>query len=323
MGVSLDVTVRGVASAALSERWQSLAVSDGIGHETDSATLTLSVPRAADVDVPPLGVPIAFAVRREAAAPQMLAALHVSSVSGDTRAGTVTIEAAALPPETLLREQRARSWSGQTLRQIVDAIAARAGLVADVSDALAETLPVSTLQNAESDQQFLNRLIGPLDGRVVVKGGCLLVLAAGARRAIRSGASLPPIEVGSGAWVRWRRSDRQTEGTVTARYYGPDGATIQRLRHGDAPPRRLLPDVYGSVQEATLAAARFRRLAGATRDWIEIQTALTPAARALYPLVVADAPPGFSGDLTIYQVRHAVGRDVSTTTITARPDGDS
>lgn len=325
MGLSLDVTVRGVAAGALSEGWQSLAVSDGIGYEVDHATLTLSVPRSADVAVPPLGVPIAFAVRRDAAAPQALGSpLRVTSLSGDTRTGTVTVEAAALPPETPLREQRDRSWSGQTLRQIVDAIAARAGLVPSVSDTIASTMPASTLQSAESDQQFLRRLIGPLGGRMVVKDGRLIVLAAGERRAIRSGAALPSVEVDateSGAWIRWRRSDRHTEGTVIARYFGADGATIQRMSHGDTPPRRLLPDVYGSIQEATRAAARFKRMAGSTRDWIEIQTALTPAARALHPLVVTGAPSGFSGDLTIHQVRHAVGREVATTTITARPDG--
>lgn len=326
MGLNnLAITLAGAAAPSLTERWVALALVDGIGYEADHATLTLSVSRTESIVLPPLGRRISYAVSRGGAVPESLGgALHVIAIGGDTRAGTVTIDARALPPETPMRQQRDAAWSGQTIGAIARVMAERAGLVPVVSDRLADTIPAGALQDGESDQQFMRRLTAPHGGRVVVKDGRLIVLASGERVSAGTARALPAVEIDlakTGAWIRWRRSDTHTAGTVIARYRAEDGATISRVSVGSGIPRRTLSPIYSSIGAATAAAEQQRRAADASRDWIEIQTALLPSAAPLYPLTVHGAPSGFSRRLTIQQVRHNVGRAAASTIITARPDG--
>ena len=222
-----------------------------------------------------------------------------------------------------MRQQRDAAWSGQTIGAIARVIAARAGLVSVVSDRLADTIPAGALQNGESDRQFMRRLLAPLGARVVVKDGRLIVLATGERVSAGTGRALPPIEIDlakTGAWIRWRRSDAHTAGTVIARYHAEDGATISHVSVGSGIPRRTLSPIYPSIGAATAAAEGQRRARAASRDWIEIQTALLPFAAPLYPIVVHGAPSGFPSEITIQQVRHSVGKAAASTTITARPN---
>ena len=68
------------------------------------------------------------------------------------------------------------------------------------------------LQTAESDHQFLRRLVTRLGGRLVVQDGPLIITAAGESVAA-SGAALPPLTVdltATGAWVRWRQRSSTT-----------------------------------------------------------------------------------------------------------------
>ena len=232
----------------------------------------------------------------------------------------MTVDAEAIAPHSTLREQRDASWSGQSIGQIAAAIAERAGLVPAVSGGLAGIVPEGAMQAAESDRQFLGRLIDRLDGRLMVKDGRLLVLAAGERRSA-SGAALPAlaIDLDDGSWVRWRRSDPGVRGSVSVRHYGEDGATIETAVVGSGIPKRRLPSVFAARGPA-LAAAERKLLEGeASRDWIEIDGGLRPEARALYPLTLAGAPVGFSEQLTVMEVRHTVGQKVAQTVIRARP----
>lgn len=322
MGLTLDVLVDGARSAALSDRWQALTVVDGIDYQADSATLALAAPAALSVEIPPLGAELRFAVDGNS----LGTALRATAIRGDTRAGTVTIEAAALDPRTPLREPRNASWSGKSVAEIVTAIADRAGLVAAVSPALGSAVPTGAIQTAETDEQFLRRLVARLNGRVIHKAGRLTVLPVGVNEAA-SGATLPPVAIdlrSVGAWVRWRRSEAALVDVVQATYFQEDGTTAAYLTIGTTPSgrrtqRRRLPISYGSLAEARAAIRRALASGRSGIDAIEVQTSLLPAARALYPVALSGVPEGFPEELTIHQVRHDLGRRVATTTLTARP----
>ena len=262
---------------------RSLSVTDGIGHEADTAVLTISVKQPLMISLPRLGAGISFSVRRDGARAEALGeALKVVAIGGDTRDGAITIEAEAVAPSSPLREQRDASWTGQSISQIASAIAQRAGLVPAVSARLADEVPEGAIQVAESDRQFLSRLLNRLGGRFLLKGGRLVVLAAGERTAA-SGSSLPAlsIDLKDDSWVRWRRTDPGVRGSVSARYYAPDGSTIQIVTAGSGIPRRRLPGVFSEPGPATLSAQRSLLKSQSSRDWIEIERSLTPAARAL------------------------------------------
>ena len=323
MGLSVDVLVDGARNAALSDRFRSLEIVDGVGHEADSATLVVSVPDALQVALPPLGAAISFQASRDGG-PAWPAgpSLYTTAVAGSSRDGSITVEAEALAPKSSLREERDASWTGQSINAIATAIAERAGLVPAVSTELADVVPEGAIQAAEPDRQFLGRLLGRLDGRFVVKEGRLLVLAAG-QRLTASGAALPVLNLNvsdDGSWVRWRRADPGVRGSASARYYGGTyGSAIKTVTVGEGGFRKRLPGVWSSEAEAVRAAERALLKGRASRDWIEIDRRLTLGARALYPMRVTGAPDGFTEALTIQEVRHSIGEQVASTLIQARP----
>ena len=315
--------VDGERSAALSARFRALNVSDGIGDEADSAVLTISAGTALQVALPRLGADISFAVARDGRQAVPLGDTYkTSGFAGSTRDGAITVEASAIDPKSSLRQQRDASYTGMSIAEIAVVIAERAGLVPAVSGMLADVVPEGAIQVAESDKQFLYRHVNRLNGRFVVKDGRLVVLAARERLSATTGGALPALSVDlseDGSWVRWRRADSEVRGSVSARVYGPDGSTILTLRAGSGTPIRRLPGVYSSPDDALRAAQRRLQQAQSSRDWVEIDRQLTPAARALYPLNAAGAPVGFSGELTIQEVWHTVGQQVARTVIRARP----
>ncbi|MDE0203347.1 MAG: contractile injection system protein, VgrG/Pvc8 family [Rhodospirillaceae bacterium] len=322
MGLSLDIQVDGASSAELGGRWRALTVVDGIDYQADSATLSLTVPPALEIEIPPLGAELRFAADGQS----LGGPLHATAIRGDNRAGSVTVEAGALHPRTTLREERIASWSGQSIAQIATAIAQRAGLVPAISATLGSKVPAGAIQSDESDMMFLRRLVARWSGRVVHKDGRLAVLPADETKSA-SGAPLPPVEIdlrATGAWVRWRRSETAIVDIVQATHLEEDGATPARLTLGDLPQgrrpqRRKLPGVFASVDDAGAAIRRVLASARSGFDYIEIGTSLLPAARALYPVELSGVPKGFPTRLTIHQVRHELGRRVATTTVTARP----
>ena len=321
--MSVTVAIDGARSTALSSRFRSLTLSDGIGYESDSAVLVISVGEPLKVALPPLGADIAFTVARDGRQAVPLGdTLKVVGIGGDSRNGAITIEAEAIGPDSPLREQRDASWTGQSIGAIVGAIAERAGLVPAVSAKLAGIIPAGAIQQAESDRQFLFRMLLAHGGRPVVKEGRLAVLTAGERFSAASGSALPPLSVDlaeDGSWVRWRRGDSGVRGTVSAKVYGPDGSTLLTVSAGSGTPRRRLQGAWRNPDDALRAAERRLLQARSSRDWIEIERELTPQARALYPLNATGAPEGFTDDLIIQEVRHSVGGQVARTVIRARP----
>ena len=322
MGLTVDVFIDGARSEVLSSRFRSLSLVDGVGHESDSTALTISAVKPLEVVLPRLGTDISFAVAKDGRQAEPLGdTLKTTGIGGDTRTGTITVSAETIGPNSTLREQRSASWTGKTIGEIAGAIAERAGLVPAVSAKLAGVTPEGAIQEAESDRQFLGRLVNRLGGRAPIKDGRLVVLAAGEKISALSGSSLPglSIDLTDGSWVRWQRGDTGVRGAVSAQVYGPDGSTILVVSAGGGSPRRRLPGVYRSPDDALAAAGRALLQARSSMDWIEIERTLTPGARALYPLLASNAPVGFSGDLIIQEVRHSVGQQVARTVIRARP----
>ena len=242
--MSLDIQVDGVSAAELRGRWRALTVVDGIDYQADSATLSLVVPAALEIELPPLGAELRFAVDDD----DLGGPLHATAIHGDNRTGSVAIEAGALHPLTTLREPRKASWSGQSIAQIATAIAERAGLVPAISATLGSKVPAGAIQSDESDEQFLRRLVARWSGRVVHKNGRLAVLPADETKSA-SGVPLPPVEINlrtTGAWVRWRRSETAIVDIVQATHLEADGATptfltLGELPQGRRPQRRKLP----------------------------------------------------------------------------------
>ena len=333
MGLTLQIRVDGRPAPQLAARWQRLEVRHRLGDAHDAATLTLAA-AGTPLPLPDLGATLVFQITPEGSGASDLGGrFALRGLAGDTQAGTVTLEAAAVGPESTLREPRDVSWRGQSLALIAQAIAGRADLDAAVAPSMGRRILAARLQTAESDHQFLRRLVTRLGGRLVVQDGHLIITAAGESVAA-SGAALPPLTVdltATGAWVRWRQRSSTTLSQAGAAYVGDDGVSRGAVTAGEAggeAPARQLPTTYPSREEAAGAASQALADGETASAELTLTLPLTPDAHVLHPVVFTAVPDALRpvlaalpGRWTLHQIRHQLtSRAAATTTITCRPD---
>ena len=311
--VDLRIVVDGADSGRLTQAWSALSVNLAVGYRQDSAKLTVS-------GVGGVELPRRSAQMRFTADGADLGSFRASSVSGNTRSGMVVIDCAAVDPEAAVRRPRDRQWETRTLGSIVRTVAADAGLTPVVNSEIGGLEIAARPQLAVSDLAFVQRLVEPQGGRVVLQEGRLIVT-----RGDTPAAALPALEVdllADGAWVAWRRGWSDVQERVVAAYLLEDGSTLETVEVGSGGAVRRLPAIYPSREEAA-AAARSHLTAGAvSRDYLEIHGAFRPTAQILQPLRLVGAdervPVGFPA-LVVHAVSHTLGRAASSTIITARP----
>ena len=245
--------------------------------------------------------------------------LRVSGMGWDDMAGTTTILGTASGLSDALRLPRDASWPSQTLSEVVGTIAGRSGYEPVVAAALGG-ITIDGIQVGESDMQFLQRLAGQWGGRVVVRGGRLLLLAAGSQSA--SGSELPvtAIEIDADAWARGRVRTRSID-VVIARYQTPDGEA-GTVEVGAGGATHWMPQTFNSREQAE-AAARRRLLDRAADDTdITVTLPLRPGILALYPVALSGRVPSdvSAASLWIESVTHALPADAPvTSTLQIRP----
>ena len=329
MGLTLQIQVDGRPVPQLTARWQRLEVLHRIGDAHDTATLTLAAAGTA-LPLPPAGAQLVFQVTQEGERPLDLGGrFALRGLAGDTASGTVTLEAAAVDPASTLREPRDVSWRGQSLASIAQAIAVRADLDAAVAPSMGRRILAARVQTAESDHQFLRRLVTRLGGRLVIQDGHLIITAAG-EAVTASGAALPPLVVDltvTGAWVRWRQQSSTRLGQAAAAYVGDDGVSRGAVTaDADTAPMRRLPTTYPSREEAAGAATQALADAETAAAELELRLPFTPDAHVLHPVVLEAVPATLRAVLatlpprwTLHQVRHQLGSRAAATTLTCRP----
>ena len=310
--VNLRVTVDG-DDAAFTRNWCALHIHLGVGYQQDTARLTVSA--VADITLPRKSAVFRFVVDGAD-----LGAFAAREISGSSRDGQLVVECAAVDPEAAARRPRDREWETQSLGSIARTMAGEAGLTPVVNGEIGGLEVPAQPQLGVSDLAFLQRLVEPRGGRLVLQEGRLVVTLGD-----QPVATLPALRVdllADGAWVDWRRGWSDTQQRVVAAYLLEDGATVETLEVGSGDTIRRLPTVYPS-RDAALADARRHLAAGETsRDYVEIHTGLTPTAQVLQPLEIIGAgtriPVGFPG-LVVHSVQHTLGRSTAQSVITARP----
>ena len=313
MVVTLDVRVNGIRSEVLSARWRTLSITLTDDDTEDAATLTLSA--GASLDLPPRSAELAFVVDGVE-----MGGFEVHRVRGSTRAGTVSIEAASISPESALREQKSRGWEGQKVGEVVAVIADGAGLAPSIDPAVGGRSVTASIQVGESDLAFARRVVADAGGRLIVQDGRMIV--AGGDRAR---ANLPALEVdlrAEGTWVDWSRGWRRTLGRVRASYLLEDGSTAAEVEvgTGEEARSRTLRTVYPSRDVAISAASAYLASGATSRDNVDLVTGLMPMANVLQPLRIIGGEerlPGGLPALIVRRVQHAIGRQAATTSLTA------
>ena len=303
--MNVDVAAGGVP-APWAGSIRSLRVRLAVGAP-DAATITLSV--AGGIINPPEEA----AELRIAVAGVDVGRFSAHALRGDTRAGTVTIEASAVDAGSLLRQPRDRTWTGQTIGEMVTTIARDAGLVPVVQvDLGGRVCAAGRQQIAESDFMFLSRLLAGYNSRVVAQGGRLVVTQGDTVN-----VALPPLRVDPADQVTWQCRLDAGPDQVQAAYLAADGVSVELAEVGAGARSRRLPATYPD-QDSALAAAASALAAGRTATHsVRITTALTPAAQLLQPLEIPTLsafPP-----LSISEIEHHVGGRAATSILVARP----
>ena len=302
MGV--DVAVGGVP-APWAGSIRSLRIQLAVGTP-DAATITLSA-AGGIIDLPEEAAELRIAV-----AGVDVGRYSAHTLRGDTRAGTVTIEASAVDAGSPLRQPRDRTWTGQTIGEMAATIARDAGLTPVVQvDLGARVCAAGSQQIGESDFAFLSRIASGYNARVVAQDGRLVVTQGD-----RVSVALPPLRVDPADQVTWqRRLDADPE-RVQAAYLATDGVSVELAEVGAGARSRRLPVTYPD-QDSALAAAASTLAAGRSALYsIRVTTALTPAAQLLQPLEIPALafPP-----LSISEIEHHVGGRAATSILSAWP----
>lgn len=311
--VDLRIAVDGAASEVLTRAWSALTIRLAVGHEQDSASLTLAA--AGGIKLPRKSASLRFT-----AGSADLGDFAADEVSGGSKGGLVTIDCAALDPVAAIRRPRDREWTEQTLGSVARRIAGDAGLQPAIAGTIAGVAVSAQPQIATSDMAFLRQLVAANGGRLLVQEGRLIITTGDA-----APAAVPALQVdllADGAWVEWRRGWSETQQRVEAAYLQDDGATIEVVSAGSGATVRRLPAIHPSRDQALAAARAELAAADTSRDYLEISTSLLPAAQVLQPLDLAGAaerlPVGFPA-VVVHSVQHTIGRGASNTRITARP----
>ncbi|MCC0078220.1 MAG: phage tail protein, partial [Rhodobacter sp.] len=244
----------------------------------------------------------------------------IDGVSGEGGPDTMTISAAAIDLKSPIRAPRSRAWEDKTLQQIVETIAAEAGLLPVVGNSVATEHWPYLAQTAESDLNFLTRIAGQLDATAKAAAGRLVVARRGEGRTPAGdpieALAIAPMRLRPG-W-RWELGKRDGYGSIEARWADMAGGETRSIIRGDEDPRRTLRHVYSSEAEAARAAeAELRRAARGTLKLDATLAGFEPALFAGGRIDLRGVRDPLQGEWHIDQVRHQLS-DGLTTSLRAR-----
>ena len=177
-----------------------------------------------------------------------------------------------------LKEQKTRSWAGQTLGAIAGQIAIECGLDPRIDPELADEVIAHVDQTNEGNSHFLQRLAHERDATYKLAGGCL-VIAKRARGKAVSGVDVPPLYLTLGEprpfakdqnWAklsgnedsyRLTVAERENFKSVAAYYHDVSAAQKKEVLVGSGEPVRKLRGNFATPAEAAQAAdAELRRI---------------------------------------------------------------
>lgn len=249
-------------TAAISDRFRSMRLSDAAGIESDTLEITLADHDPAQpIKTPPTGAELEVFLGYDGAATRM--GLFVcDEIEFTGWPGTMTIRARAAVYEASkkgkkdLQTQKARSWpKDTTISAMVAKIAKEHGMEPAVAKSLSSIKLPHLDQTEESDISFLLRVLKPYGGIVKPAGGKLVVAKRGESKTV-SGGDLPTVTMRPedvGPWT-CRKSTKDAKGTVVAYYRDLAQSKRQEVKVGSGDPVKRLRHAYPNADTAKKAA---------------------------------------------------------------------
>lgn len=293
------------------ERLLTVTVVDNSGEDGDTLEIALDDADNA-IEAPTHGAVLGVSLGYSGADLAYLGRFTVDEVVPAGPPDTLTIRGKAADMREGLKAARSKAWRGTTIGGVVAVMAAAHGLEPAVSAELASRPITHRDQTNESDLHFLTRLGRDHGAVAAVKDGRLLFAAPASGQAA-SGQALEAVEIERGALIRWTglAADRDSFGTVKARWRDRRAGRTRLVEVGDGQPVKTLRHVHASETEAKAAAsAELERLKrGAAK--LELTMEGRPEIMAQTPLRVVGLRPELAGDWITETVTHT--QDYQTT----------
>lgn len=290
MSISPDFTVtldgRDLTSK-IEPRLVRLSIRECRADEADTLDLVLE-----DTDgrlaIPPRGAVLAVSIGWTGSQLVDKGTFTVNEVEHSGAPDTITVRARSASMTKGMGERREKSWHGQTLAQIVKAIAARHSLTPAVGRALGAVTIDHVDQTHESDMAFLTRLAKRYDAVMTVKAGNLLFFPIG-QASTASGKALPTVGLTrqDGDRHRYHVSERENYSGVRAYWYTNEGKKRKSVTVGGENTHNLkvLPETYPTEKEAeTAAQSEYKR---------------TQRSQATFSLELAEGRPDLFPELPV------------------------
>lgn len=248
----------------INPRLLSINITDEIGIVSDSMTIELDN-RDSKIDIPPRGAELAISIGYDEL--QDMGKFIVDEVELKSPPETMTITGRA--SNSTFRDMgaflspRTESHEKKTVPTIVNTIASRYGLTAQIAIEYSDIMVEHLDQTDESDSAFLMRLAGDLGAGIKVAGGALLFIEPMSGK-FPDGRPLPTNEIKPDKIVSYRMRilERGKYGMVVAKYYDFNAAEVKETKIGDQSPIFTLRETY---RAENIAKAR------AKQKWAEIQ----------------------------------------------------
>jgi len=272
------------------DRLLSLRVTDEDGYQTDTLEITLDnrqlkiIPPATGAElrvslgymetgVRPMGLFVVDEYERSGLPHQIIIRAR-SAWGGSGKSKSATVSGIT----TALKEQRSRSWDGQTLGAIVSQIAAECGLEPRIDADLEPEAIAHIDQTDEGNANFLRRLAHK-HGAVFKPAGGMLIFVKKVKGKTVSEKEIPRVHLtrerglvqpGWRHWVvlsgdpdsyRLTVAEREDFKSVIATWHDVAAAERKEVRIGRGDPARRMRGNYASAVEAAQAAdAEYRRI---------------------------------------------------------------
>ena len=221
-------------SDLLSTRLISMSIEDRRGMEADSVSIELS-DHDGLLSIPPLNAELQVWIGWSHTGLVYKGKYFATEVDHSGMPDVLSIRATSADLKKTLKQKKERSFSEQSIEDIISTIAGEHGLIPYThSDYTAITLP--HIDQNESDANLITRIADEHNAIATVKNGTLLFMPKGLSQTV-SGLALPTAYItrSSGDGHRYSKTNGADDiSGVTCYYYAPDIAERQSVTVGDS-----------------------------------------------------------------------------------------
>lgn len=314
----------GPVSAGFYKRLVSASIRDATGQDADSVELTFD-DAGNEIAVPREGarISVRFGFEHVGAWAVGLFVVEKVMLEGGSAGELLVVSGRSADMRKDLKEPLSEHFDGQTVGGIIETLAARHGLGAEVSPEIASEKLDYVARVDQSAVDFGTRLADRFGALFAVKGGKMIMVKRGSGSA--SGLALPAVTIDKSACAEWRieTEPRPRFGKATGKWFDrPSGETrFETVSTGLEGPDMRLRHMLPSRDEAKKAAqSEGERLSRATGSGT-LTLAGLPEAQAEADVILTGFRPEINGRWRAASVEHSFAGTFTTTIELEAPEG--